>query len=144
MQCKLTVFLLLTSSMPGILLTDSFFKVVCTFLPSVVAVRWTTFFFLRAVPWNTNSIWTTHPPHLHILLTFRPFTFANWKLLHKSQIGLCSIGPLTEDGYQISSCCKPKFLRYILWEYLIRSEGLRVVSANHTWDRGGGGIWKLE
>ena len=41
--------------MPGILLTDSFFNVVCTFLPSVVAVLWTTFFFLRAVPWNKTS-----------------------------------------------------------------------------------------
>lgn len=40
----------LTSSMPGILLTDSFFNELCNFLSSVVAVLWTTFFFLRAVP----------------------------------------------------------------------------------------------
>jgi hypothetical protein len=29
---------------------DNFFKLDCNFLSSVVAVRWTTFFFLRAVP----------------------------------------------------------------------------------------------
>ena len=48
-----------TSSIPGILLTDSFLSDVCNFLSSVVAVLWTTFFFLLAVPYNVNQGWTT-------------------------------------------------------------------------------------
>lgn len=39
-----------TSSMPAMLFTASFFKELWSFLSSAVAVLWTTFFFLRAVP----------------------------------------------------------------------------------------------
>lgn len=42
----------LTSSMPGILFTASFFKVDCSFLSSVAAVWWTIFFLRRGVPAN--------------------------------------------------------------------------------------------
>merc|ERR1719221_1493747 len=42
--------IMLTSSMPGMLLTESFFRLDWSFLSSVVAVLCTTFFFLLAVP----------------------------------------------------------------------------------------------
>lgn len=47
-----------TSSIPGILLTCNFFKELCSFLSSVVAVLCTTFFFRRAVPWKHK--YSTH------------------------------------------------------------------------------------
>ena len=40
-----------TSSIPEILFTPNFFKENWSFLSSAVAVLWTTFFFLRAVPY---------------------------------------------------------------------------------------------
>ncbi|CAG9769145.1 unnamed protein product [Ceutorhynchus assimilis] len=43
-------FIILTSSMPGMVLTDSFFNTDCNFLSSVAWVEWTTFFFLLGVP----------------------------------------------------------------------------------------------
>lgn len=46
----------LTSSIPGILLTASFFKVPCSFLSSVAAVWWTIFFLRRGVPERFNTI----------------------------------------------------------------------------------------
>lgn len=44
----------LTSSIPAMLFTASFFSEPWSFLSSAVAVLWTTFFFLRAVPWGEN------------------------------------------------------------------------------------------
>lgn len=45
-----------TSSIPEMLLTPSFFSENCSFLSSVVAVRCTTFFFLRADPYKTVKL----------------------------------------------------------------------------------------
>lgn len=45
----------LTSSIPAMLFTASFFREPCSFLSSAVAVLWTTFFFLRAVPWRGKN-----------------------------------------------------------------------------------------
>lgn len=42
----------ITSSIPGIVLTPNFFRAPCNFLSSV-AVLWITFFFLRAEPYTT-------------------------------------------------------------------------------------------
>ena len=44
-----------TSSIPGIGFTVSFFSVFCSFLSSVVAVRWITFFLRRTVPCHRHA-----------------------------------------------------------------------------------------
>lgn len=48
------LFYQLTSSMPAMLLTESFFSEPWSFLSSAVAVLWTIFFFLRGVPCGKN------------------------------------------------------------------------------------------
>lgn len=53
-----------TSSIPEILLTPSFFRENWSFLSSAVAVLWTTFFFLRALPYgdiHTNTFTWIRP-----------------------------------------------------------------------------------
>ena len=49
--------IMLTSSMPGMLFTDNFLSDDWSFLSSVVAVLWTTFFFRRAVPLPPMRTW---------------------------------------------------------------------------------------
>lgn len=50
---------LLTSSMPGMVFTDSFFKEDCNFLSSVAWVECTTFFFRLGVPLPPILTWAT-------------------------------------------------------------------------------------
>merc|ERR1719277_317589 len=50
-------FIILTSSIPGIWLTDIFLSADCNFLSSVAAVLCTTFFFRRAVPLPPVLTW---------------------------------------------------------------------------------------
>lgn len=69
---------MLTSSIPGMLLTVSFFKELWSFLSSVVAVRWTTFFFLRAVPGPPILTWDCN------FANFSAFILQNKKNIVKS------------------------------------------------------------
>lgn len=57
--------------MPGIELTESFFNELCSFLSSVVAVLWMTFFFRLAEPCSDQ-----------------PFKILNIAIIFKQDIGI--------------------------------------------------------
>lgn len=83
----------LTSSMPGILLTESFFNVVCTFLPSVVAVLCTTFFFLLAVPYKKWLIYLElkymTSQCVNLFKTTFPYSVKIWEVQYNRQVARC-------------------------------------------------------